>query len=76
MSDTAIPATSTIRGQLGRLGQVRKYEPENFAAAQRDLRAAKLRDAIEEAVATAPPLTPAQIDALTTLLDSAKGVSK
>lgn len=54
------------------MGPVRKYEPEKFADAQRDLRAAKLRDAIQEAIETAPPLTAAQVDALSALLNSAR----
>lgn len=72
MSDPAIPATPTARGRLGRLGALREHEPEKFAAAQLDLKAAKLRDAIQKALDTAPPLTPAQVDALSALLATAR----
>ena len=76
MSDTAIPATASTRGRLGQLGRTRHLEPEAFASAQVDLKAGKLRDAIQKAVESAPALRPAQIDALTALLNSAKEASK
>lgn len=47
---------------------VRSKNPEEAARTKRDLTAAKLERAIEEAVATAPPLTQAQRDRLAALL--------
>ena len=68
MQKSAIPPTSTARGKLGQLGPTRDFKPAEFAYAQSVLRAAKIRDAIAEALAAAPPLTDAQIDALRDLL--------
>lgn len=65
---SAIPPTSSARGKLGYLGPVRDFKPAEFACAQGVLRAAKIRDAIAEALAAAPPLTDAQIDSLQSLL--------
>lgn len=73
---STIPPTRSVRGRLGQLGRTRQYEPELFAAAQLDLKAAKLRDAIQEAIETAPPLTAAQVDALSALLNSARAEAK
>lgn len=43
-------------------------DEDTLTAARRDLTEAKLERAIREAVASAPPLTPAQRDRLATLL--------
>lgn len=57
----------------GRIGFYRRYEPDNeqgIAEARRDLRAATIADAIQKNLDGAPPLTPAQIDELRTLLST------
>lgn len=44
--------------------------PEEQSEARRDFAAAKIESAVEKALATAPPLTPAQIKRITGLLRS------
>lgn len=73
MSDSStIPSTRTALGRLGLAGHYRDSDPEKFAGVQRDYRAVKVRDAIQKAIDTAPPLTPAQVDALSELLATAR----
>ena len=58
----------------GRLGYAKKSgDPAAVAAAKRDLAAAKLEDYITAVVAGAPPLTPAQVDRIVTILRPAIG---
>lgn len=48
-------------------------DPAREAKGRRDLAEAKIAEAIERAVAAAPPLTPAQVTRLTGLLRTAGG---
>ncbi|MGV9481260.1 hypothetical protein [Gordonia aichiensis] len=75
-TEPAILPTQTARGRLGMAGHFRETDPAKFAGVQRDYRATKIRDAIQEAVETAPPLTAAQVDALSALLNSARAEAK
>lgn len=51
---------------------VRVGDPEREVAARRNLAEAKIAAAVERALATSPPLTPAQIRRIGTLLRGAK----
>ena len=61
-----IPTVYQATGHIGRAVRSRNTRAE--AEARQVLRAAKIKAAIEKNLADAPPLTPAQIDELRTLL--------
>lgn len=56
------------RGRVAALSRSRTPDDADLIAARRDLRAARLEEAVRSVVETAPPLTPAQIERLAALL--------
>jgi hypothetical protein len=63
------PDTETARAG-GRVAALSRWgaDPDELAAARRELRAAKLAEHVQAVVATFPPLTPQQIERVVTIL--------
>lgn len=59
MSEQTLTTTRALQRAHGRLGMARRYGADDTEA-RRDVVAAKIADAIDKALADAPPLTDAQ----------------
>lgn len=63
------------RAQVATLSRSRAADDPDLIEARRNLRAARLQDHIEKALADAPPLTEQQLERIARLLSPSKAVS-